>query len=60
MKLAIRRVVDVKQTQPAVFELRVRLADGTTAIVSLSAVAFAELIERGGQIFRFGAPASTS
>jgi hypothetical protein len=56
MKLAIRRVVNVKQTQPAVFDLNVRLSDGTAAIVSLSAVAFTELIQRGEQLFQLGAP----
>jgi hypothetical protein len=56
MKLAIRRVVHVEQTQPAVFELKVRLAGGSAAVVSLSAVAFTELIHHGRQIFRLGAP----
>lgn len=54
MSLAIKRVVNLKQKAPSLFEMRVRLADGTAAVVLLSTLAFAELIQHGNEVFRLG------
>jgi hypothetical protein len=43
--------VGLKQTAPAIFEMRVRLQDGTAATVEVSTAALADLVERGTEIF---------
>lgn len=56
VKLAIRKVVALKQKAPTVFEVRVRLRDGAAATLEVSTVAFAELVERGNEFFQRGSP----
>ena len=52
VKLAIRKVVALKQKAPAIFEMQVRLQDGSSAIVEVSTVALADLTQRAAEIFQ--------
>lgn len=49
--IGIKRVMDAKQTHPAVFEVTVRLDDGKAATVALSVTAFNELMQHGARLF---------
>jgi hypothetical protein len=51
-KLAIRTVTSLKQRDPSSFEVRVRLSDGSPAVLILSTAALAELAKRIEPIFR--------
>ena len=51
-KLAIRKVVDLKQKAPTTFEMTVKLQDGKAATVEVSTVALADLTQRGTAIFK--------
>ena len=52
MKLAIRKVVGLTQKAPAIFEMKVRLQDGSPAIVEVSTLALANLRQRTAEIFQ--------
>ena len=42
----------LKQKAPAIFEMKVRLHDGSPAIVEVSTVALADLTQRAAEIFQ--------
>jgi hypothetical protein len=59
-KLAIRAVTSLRQKDLASFEVRVRLSDGSPAVLILSTAALAELARRIEPIFRHDESASQS
>ena len=60
--IPIKRVTKIRQLEPALFEVRVRLADGKAAVLALSAAAYADLARRGQELFALpaGAPPPTT
>ena len=54
-KLAIKSVTSVKQTDPASFEVRARLRDGSAARLILSTTALAKLVQQVEPLFRAAA-----